>query len=47
MALSFENIRNHIIPMEEFELKWRFTEEEYDVLPKEHLDELRPLDKIG
>lgn len=31
------------ISMNDFELKWRFTEEEYNVLPKDDLDKIRPL----
>ena len=33
--------------MTEFTLKWRFTEEKYDLLSEQHLAELKPLDKIG
>lgn len=33
--------------MEEFRLKWRFTEEEYDKLPQDHLDQIQPLNKSG
>lgn len=31
------------IPMEQFALKWRFTDPRYRVLPPEHLEQLRPL----
>ena len=47
MSLSFENIRNHIIPMEEFELKWRFTEAEYNIISKDHLELIKPFDPIA
>jgi len=30
--------------MEDFRLKWRFVEEEYDKLPDKHLEQLKPLD---
>lgn len=45
MKIDFENIFQHVIPMEEFGRKWRFTEEKYDLLPDQHLDQLKPLDK--
>jgi len=31
--------------MEDFIFKWRFTDEKYDLLPDNHLNELKPLDK--
>ena len=43
--VSFDNIKNHVIEINEFQLKWRFTEKEYNILPKEHLNQLKPLDK--
>ena len=43
MAVNFENIFNHTIPIDDFRLKWRFTDEKYDKLPNDHLDQLRPL----
>ena len=45
--MTFTELNKHIIPMSEFTLKWRFTEEEYDCLPEQHLNELKPLNKIG
>jgi len=45
--MTFEELNNHILPMSEFTLKWRFTEEKYDCLPEQHLIELNPLDKLG
>jgi hypothetical protein len=45
--MTFEDLNKHIIPMTEFTLKWRFTEEKYDCLPEQHLNELKPLDKAG
>ncbi|MGV3632279.1 MAG: DUF2947 family protein [Bacteroidota bacterium] len=41
--VGFDNIYDHIIPMEDFRLKWRFTEEKYDILPDLHLEQLKPL----
>jgi hypothetical protein len=43
--VDFDNINNHIISLENFSLKWRFNDEKYNKLPKEHLDQLKPLDK--
>ena len=43
--MDFNAIDSHIISMDEFVLKWRFTEEKYDLLSEEHLRELKPLDK--
>lgn len=47
LKITFKELDNHIIPMSEFHLKWRFTEEKYNLIPKQHLDELKPLDKTG
>ena len=44
MAADFDNIFQHVIPIDDFRLKWRFTEEKYDKLPDQHLDQLKPLD---
>ena len=43
MNVGFDNIFQHTIPMNDFQLKWRFTEVEYDKLPKLHLEQLKPL----
>jgi hypothetical protein len=45
MNINFDNIFQHTIPMKDFRLKWRFTEEKYDKLPAQDLDQLKPLDK--
>jgi len=45
MKNGFDSIFKHVIPMEEFSMKWRFTDERYDKLPQLHLDQLKPLDK--
>ncbi len=45
MNIDFDNLFQHVIPMDDFRLKWRFTKEKYDLLPKQHLDQLKPLDK--
>jgi len=44
MNIGFDNIMQHVIPMDDFQLKWRFTEEKYDKLPDQHLGQLKPLD---
>lgn len=44
MSRDFDNIFQHVIPIDDFRLKWRFTEEKYDKLPDQHLDQLKPLD---
>ena len=43
--VTLENIEQHTIPFDQFELKWRFTEEKYNVLPPHHLEQIRPLDR--
>ncbi|TAJ13171.1 hypothetical protein DMA11_09730 [Marinilabiliaceae bacterium JC017] len=45
--IGFENIKERIIDLDEFALKWRFTESEYNILPDEHLKQLYPLDKLA
>jgi hypothetical protein len=47
MKVDFENVFSHTIPLDNFRLKWRFTEEKYDKLPDQHLELLRPLDKVA
>lgn len=44
MSIDFGNIFQHVIPMDDFRLKWRFTDEKYDKLPDQHLVQLKPLD---
>jgi hypothetical protein len=44
MDIDFSNIQEHVIPMDDFALKWRFTESEYNILPDEDLNQLKPLD---
>ena len=41
MSVDFENIYDHIIPMNDWGLK------HYDDLPQLHLEQLKPLDKIA
>lgn len=41
MTVDFGNIYDHIVPMNDFELK------HYDNLPPIHLEQLKPLDKIA
>lgn len=45
MGIGFDNILDHIISMDDFALKWRFTEDKYDKLPPLHLEQLKPLDE--
>lgn len=45
MKIGFDNILEHVIPMEEFSMKWRFTDKKYNQLPELHLNQLKPLDK--
>jgi len=45
MGVGFDNIFDHVIPMDEFVLKWRFTVEKYNQLPQLHLDQIKPLDQ--
>ena len=47
MTVDFGNIYDHIIPMNDFGLSWRFTDDKYDNLPEIHLDQLKPLDKVA
>ena len=44
MNIDFDNIFQHVISVDDFRLKWRFTDEKYDKLPEQHLDQLKPLD---
>ncbi len=44
MKIGFDNIFSHAIPMDNFMLKWRFTDEKYECLPDHHLEQLVPLD---
>lgn len=43
-SISFENIHEHVIPINQFRLKWRFTDNAFDQLPEIHLTQLKPLD---
>ncbi|MBS1635711.1 MAG: hypothetical protein JST26_07285 [Bacteroidetes bacterium] len=45
MKIDFDNISQNTISMDQFPLKWRFTEEKYDKLPSQHLEQLKPLNK--
>ena len=45
MKIDFDNIFDHIISMDNFQLSWRFTDEKYDKLPDQHLEQLKPFDK--
>jgi len=41
--MNFEEVIRKTMPFEEFKLKWRFTEEMYNVLSNEHLLEIKAL----
>jgi len=45
MNIDLGNIKEHTIPLDGFQLKWRFTEEKYDILPEYHLNQLLPLNE--
>ena len=44
---SFEELKDNLSNLEDFSLKWRFTEPKYNQLPKNHLVQLKPLNNIG
>ena len=43
MHVDFTNIYDYIIPIKDFSLGWRFTDEKYNKLPDAHLNQLQPL----
>lgn len=43
MKVEFANLENAVISMDEFSLKWRFTDGKCAVLPTDHLNQLKPL----
>ncbi|KAA3436361.1 hypothetical protein [Rufibacter hautae] len=45
MKVSFDNIIDFVVPLEQFPLNWRFTDENFDKLPDLHLEQLKPLNK--
>ncbi len=45
MKIDFDDLFEHIIPMDQFRLNWRFIDEKYGKLPEQHLEELKPLNK--
>jgi len=45
--MTFDSIYEHVIPMDDFSLKWRFTDEKHDKLPSHHLEQLKPLDNVA
>lgn len=47
MNISFANLQQCIIPIFNFELKWRFTNDKYDRLPFRDLNQLTPLNREG
>jgi len=47
MKIGFDNIREHIVSINDFKLKRRFNDPAHDLLPKIHLEQLKPLDEAG
>jgi hypothetical protein len=45
MSITFNNLCEHNVPIENFGLKWRFTDGSFDRLPDNHLEQLKTLDK--
>ena len=45
MEIGFDNILEHVVPMDDFSMKLRFTDENYNQLSQLHLDQLKPLDR--
>jgi len=45
MNIDFDSIDEHVIPMNDFRLKWRFTDKKHDKLPSQHIEQLKPLNK--
>lgn len=43
--MNFCEIDKHIIPLEKFNLYWRFTDEKYDLLSDDQLQEIKPFGK--
>lgn len=47
MKIDFDNISDHIISINEFQLSWRFTNDQHHKLPDQHLQQIKPLDKAA
>jgi hypothetical protein len=47
MNIDFDNIFEHVISMDNFNLNWRFTDEKYDKLPEQDIKLLKPLNKAA
>lgn len=43
MTINLANLKEQVIDMDKFDLNWRFTEERYDILPPQHLEQIKPL----
>ena len=43
--IGFDNIKDNLADLKDFSLKWRFTDENYNLLPDIHLDQIKPLNK--
>ena len=44
VSVDFENIYQHVIEIEDFNLKWHFKIDNKYILPEHHLEQLKPLD---
>jgi hypothetical protein len=44
MEVDFDNLDNHIIPLDEFPLSWRFTDEGCNILSSEYISQFKFLD---
>lgn len=47
MNIDFDSIFDYIISMDNFQLSWRFADDKYGKLPDQHLEQLKPLDKVA
>ena len=45
MKIDFDDLFEHIIPIDQFRLNWRFIDEKYGKLPEQHLEQLKALNK--
>jgi len=47
MRVDFDNILEHVVSLDAFDLKWRFTDEGHDEIPEQHLVQMKPLDRMA
>jgi hypothetical protein len=45
MSINFTTIFNHVVPIENFQSKWRFVEDKNNKLPDQDLSQLKALDE--